>query len=195
MAMISFWIPLGTEFKNCIVWLKYSNYRTVTGVRFGCMQSFCIGSSDGGCPAGCKFLWCHARSQTVQLISLSFGSWSPVSSSHGKRAVEDEFVLWGGSSSLFLPQNEGSVRALYARWPGVALGRLTGDPYLHPWLVGPGRCWSPTAPGSPAPLEQPCSCCSLAGSRVPKFPSLLLRQLPQTASACAWSSQPSLLSS
>lgn len=46
MDMISFWIPQGVEFKNCIVWLKCSNYRVVIDQRFGCVQSFA--SSDRG---------------------------------------------------------------------------------------------------------------------------------------------------
>lgn len=39
MGMIPFWIPLGTEFKNCIVCLKYPNYRVLIDHRFGCVQS------------------------------------------------------------------------------------------------------------------------------------------------------------
>lgn len=39
MGMIPFWIPLGTELKNGIVCLKYSNYRVLIDHRFGCVQS------------------------------------------------------------------------------------------------------------------------------------------------------------
>lgn len=39
MGMIPFWIPLGTEFKNCVVCLKYPNLREAITHRFGCVQS------------------------------------------------------------------------------------------------------------------------------------------------------------
>lgn len=39
MGMIPFWIPLGTEFKNCVVCLKYPNLRGVITHSFGCVQS------------------------------------------------------------------------------------------------------------------------------------------------------------
>lgn len=38
MGMIPFWIPLGTEFKNCIVCLKYPNYRVLINHGFDCVQ-------------------------------------------------------------------------------------------------------------------------------------------------------------
>jgi len=145
-------------------------------LRFGYVQSFCVGGSDSACPAAWGFLWPRVCSETVQLISLSFISSSPVSPSHEKRAVDDEFVLRDGSSSLFLPGNEDGVRALHAAW-------LWGGSQGSPPAEGRREVLAPMAPSSPVLLKQPCSHCSLAGSRVLKSTSLILRHMPYRVSA------------
>lgn len=186
MGTVAFWIPPGTQCKNCIVWVKYSNYRMAIDLRCGCVQSFRIGSIDRGLTC---WLW-------IPLVSCLFRDhavYFPVF-----HELKPSFPLTCKKSCW-----EWVCLVEWLEFPVLASKwRQSQSPAWTMALSGPGQGYGGPRPtlsahGRQCPHSPWLSCppsshaLLLLSSQLPESTSLFLRQVPQAASACSWSSQPS----